>query len=381
MARKGRPKKTKIITYQSEETKALMGIFSLILAALFFMSYFVEASAFVLIQKYFGQVTFVFGIFLANLGLYFFRTKWPMARPGALIGQVLLFLSLAALLHTFSSKKDALEAAERGELGGMIGYFLSWEVLIEYFTKSVTIILMLVIFVVSLPLSVAVSLIEFVKLIINGVKWLFGGMRSKKTEDGQEQAVEQNQMDGTRMFGDFGSGNLKLGEHAASPDHKVEPINDPDFARGEINHTHGKGDDSGPKVQIKEDEGKEGAFVNEELQYPDWKLPPTDLLNPPVKKKPTQDNIKQNADVIEQTLQSFGVKAQVVDVLIGPTVTQYALNIALGTKVSKIANLRNDLALALATSANALRIEAPIPGTSYVGIEVPNSERETIVIK
>jgi len=136
-----------------------------------------------------------------------------------------------------------------------------------------------------------------------------------------------------------------------------------------------------PKVAVKEVSAGEGAFANEELQYPNWKLPPTDLLNPYTKFKPLQEDIKKNADIIEQTLQSFGVKANVVDVLIGPTVTQYALDIALGTKVSKIQNLSNDLALALAVPSNAIRIEAPIPGTSYVGVEVPNENRQFINIR
>jgi S-DNA-T family DNA segregation ATPase FtsK/SpoIIIE len=108
-------------------------------------------------------------------------------------------------------------------------------------------------------------------------------------------------------------------------------------------------------------------------------LPQLDLFNAVKKKKVSQENISRNADTIEQTLKSFGIKAEVVDVLIGPSVTQYALDLALGIKVSKITNLTNNLALALATQS--IRLETPIPGTSYIGIEVPNTDRETVFLK
>ncbi|MBN1915734.1 DNA translocase FtsK 4TM domain-containing protein [Candidatus Dojkabacteria bacterium] len=383
MARRGR-KRTKTITYQSEETKSLAGLLCLILASLFFLSYFVEAPAFELIGKLFGQITFLAGIFLINLGLYFLCVDWAMAKKSSLFGQIILLFSLAILLHTtFTSKRDALDLAEKGGLGGLVGYTLAWKFFIEYFTRSVTIVLMAVIVLISTLFTLTISIKRFIDHIGKGFKWMSGGLYLKKENtkgikpDATGNVIQPSEP--AKMFGDFGAGKMLSAEENKSENMKLE--NNPDFVRGEISHEHKKEDGmTQPKVEIKEDK-KEGAFVNEELQYPEWKLPPIALLNPPVNKKISQDNIKQNADIIEQTLQSFGVKAQVVDVLIGPTVTQYALNIALGTKVSKIANLKNDLALALATSSNAIRIEAPITGTSYVGIEVPNSERETIVVK
>jgi S-DNA-T family DNA segregation ATPase FtsK/SpoIIIE len=110
-------------------------------------------------------------------------------------------------------------------------------------------------------------------------------------------------------------------------------------------------------------------------------LPPVELLNPFKKQKHSQDNIKHNCDVIERTLESFGIRAKVVDVLIGPSVTQFALDLTLGIKVSKIVNLTKDLALSLAIPANSIRLETPIAGTTYIGIEVPNEFRETVYLK
>ncbi len=87
-------------------------------------------------------------------------------------------------------------------------------------------------------------------------------------------------------------------------------------------------------------------------------------------KKPLAGDIKANANIIKRTLESFGIEVEMCEVNVGPTVTQYTLKPAEGVKLSSITALQNNLALALA--AHPLRIEAPIPGKSLVGIEVPN---------
>ncbi len=96
-------------------------------------------------------------------------------------------------------------------------------------------------------------------------------------------------------------------------------------------------------------------------------------------KKMSEEEVKENSELLEQTLSSFGVKATVMNVTQGPTVTRYELQPGIGVKVSKIVGLTDDLALNLA--AQGIRIEAPIPGKSAVGIEVPNLERESIYFR
>lgn len=98
-------------------------------------------------------------------------------------------------------------------------------------------------------------------------------------------------------------------------------------------------------------------------------LPPLDLLEDD-KGTPSSGDIKANSNIIKRTLQNFGMEVEMMEVNIGPSVTQYTLKPAEGVKLSKITSLQNDLALALA--AHPLRIEAPIPGRSLVGIEMPN---------
>lgn len=112
-----------------------------------------------------------------------------------------------------------------------------------------------------------------------------------------------------------------------------------------------------------------------------WEYPPLSLLSDVPGQKADRGDIKKIASTIEQTLISFGITARVVEVNLGPAVTQYALEIALGTKVSKITSLANDLALATEAPTGQIRIEAPIPGRNLVGIEIPNRSLEIVTLK
>ncbi len=106
-----------------------------------------------------------------------------------------------------------------------------------------------------------------------------------------------------------------------------------------------------------------------------YEYPPTDLLNKS-SGKPSVGDIKANANLIKRTLLNFGIDVEMDEVSIGPTVTRYALKPAEGIKLSRIVALKPDLALALA--AHPIRIEAPIPGKSLVGIEIPNRIKSSV---
>ncbi|WP_204123050.1 DNA translocase FtsK [Lacticaseibacillus mingshuiensis] len=110
----------------------------------------------------------------------------------------------------------------------------------------------------------------------------------------------------------------------------------------------------------------------------DYILPPLDLLTQPAAADQTADYqmIKRNRTKLKQTFESFGVDVTVKSATLGPSITQYEIQPAVGVKVSKIVNLADDLALALA--AKDIRIEAPIPGKSLIGIEVPNQQVATV---
>lgn len=134
---------------------------------------------------------------------------------------------------------------------------------------------------------------------------------------------------------------------------------------------------SGPATQ----ELTEELVTNIPGQHRVWQYPPVSLLTDSIGGKAERGDIKQHAAGIERTLESFGITARVVEVNLGPTVTQYALEVGLGTKLSKITALDRDLALALAAPTGQIRIEAPIPGRSLVGIELPNRSPEFVPLK
>ncbi len=110
----------------------------------------------------------------------------------------------------------------------------------------------------------------------------------------------------------------------------------------------------------------------------DWKLPPFDLLEDSTN---TVDsgNIEVNVSIIQKTLADFGIEVEMGEVNVGPTVTQYTLRPATGVKLSQIAGLQNDLALAL--SAHSIRMELPIPGKALVGIEIPNVSKAIVRLR
>jgi len=112
-----------------------------------------------------------------------------------------------------------------------------------------------------------------------------------------------------------------------------------------------------------------------------WRYPTMDLLGDMSGGKAERGDIKGNAATIEKTLESFGITANVVEVNLGPAVTQYAIEVALGTKLSKITSLERDLALALSAPTGTIRIEAPIPGRNLVGIELPNRSAEFVPLR
>jgi S-DNA-T family DNA segregation ATPase FtsK/SpoIIIE len=122
------------------------------------------------------------------------------------------------------------------------------------------------------------------------------------------------------------------------------------------------------------------AEPEDELPQIDWQLPPLSLLDSvTARRERMQDEIKRNVKLIEATLETFGVNTKVIGVNPGPAVTQYEVQPGPGVQVKKITALQHDLELALA--AAPLRIEAPIPGKSAVGIEVPNRSASLVTIR
>ena len=138
-------------------------------------------------------------------------------------------------------------------------------------------------------------------------------------------------------------------------------------------------DDNKPDEKIVEELNEANDKANEIIEY---EYPSVDLLTPPKANKNThdiEDELKRNSKKLVDTLKSFGVSAKVVEISMGPTVTRYELTPDAGVKVSKIVGLSKDIALNLA--AKSVRIEAPIPGKSAVGIELANKVTNIVTLR
>ena len=134
--------------------------------------------------------------------------------------------------------------------------------------------------------------------------------------------------------------------------------------------------------EVKEDKSKEILTLEHALTVEDenYEFPPVEFLTPgKAATKMGKKAVTDTANKLQKTLYSFGVSAKVENVSVGPTITRYELKPAEGVRVSKIANLADDIALSLA--AETIRIEAPIPGKQAVGIEIPNKEKEVVHLR
>lgn len=159
--------------------------------------------------------------------------------------------------------------------------------------------------------------------------------------------------------------NLDRSDFKSADDYNQDIRNKPKLS--EIINGHTENDSKG--IDIKD------------IDDSNYQLPPIGLLSDVARsdQKDEFKNIDHNTTVLKKTLNSFGVDAEIKNVNLGPSVTEYELHPAIGVKVSKIVNLADDLALALA--AKDIRIEAPIPGKSLIGIEVPNKKVAMVSFK
>lgn len=175
---------------------------------------------------------------------------------------------------------------------------------------------------------------------------------------------------------DFKPAKEQMAE-AAAKDPKLEEL----ISKAMVDQANSKKIEKAEMKVIADEEQKRITEIMDDLDSIPYVFPPTTLLE---SRKSTNDEditeeLRKNADILTNTLQSFGVSARVIDINRGPAVTRYELQPGAGVKVSKIASLSDDLALNLA--AKGVRIEAPIPGKAAVGIEVPNKNRDIVNIR
>ncbi len=222
--------------------------------------------------------------------------------------------------------------------------------------------------------AVLVGVWYLVRLVGRGIKLLFGlasGAYQRKRESVTEPEKDEKPQPRT------------LAVRVAS---NVAPAGD--AANGDTGQIDSAMSDA-VAVPIATATAVEGEPANADLAEADaadapprWQLPPPELLTPAASTEDAQEateEIEQRALIIEEALRSFKVVAEVAEAIRGPAVTQYRLTLGQGVKVSRVVNLANDLALALA--ATSVRIEAPVPGFPFVGIEIPNQNTTIVTMR
>lgn len=319
--------------YLREETvRAIVAVGFFVLAVFLLMSAFnkggfVGEKAFEIFTYLFGIGYYLIPTIFFILCVSFFRTLHKRLALTHSIGGILFFVSSLSLVNISLPGR-----------GGVVGGFIS-EPLVGMFDTYATVLILIALSVVS------ILVIFDAPLRFTFITSLF---KKKEIEEGDEE--------------DAGPELLITNPPEAEKPVKEVPQNT----------------ESEPGVlkKLLGDEKKDEFGISPLLlNGKDFIPPPLSLLEKD-KGKPGVGDIKANSNIIKRTLQNFGINVEMDEISIGPSITRYALKPAEGIKLSRIVGLQNDLSLALA--AHPIRIEAPIPGKSLVGIEIPNSTKTTV---
>lgn len=291
--------------------------------------------------NFFGFFSFLIPIVCVLVALFILQMKNNLSRPNISIGFIVFTISVLGLFQS-----------------GLVGHDLFFY--LSSLTGSVLAVLIFALgifigFVVCMNLSfteIGTFLFEFIKNAGGGLGK--AAVPLLKTKD--KFATDMREMKIKGLDDDVKISEAKI--ETVTPAKSAAPTNTP--KKGDL---------------------PEEMILNKPLEMGMWEYPPFSLLTENKDRKRDTGDVKRIAATIESTLQSFGVKAQVAEINVGPSVTQYAMRIPLGTKLSRITTLSNDLALATEAPGGQIRIEAPIPGRNLVGIEIPNKSLEFVALR
>lgn len=342
---------------------------------------FVGRGFFALAEMFVGLLSYVLLAGSVILGGYMvIRRKMPHLFSKRLVGIYLIVLGFLTYIHMYfiihnlganasvvsSTWKLVLENLFRPNQvgfvgGGMIGAAITS---ITYFLldRLGTNLIAVLLIIYGFSLVSGISIRQFFSKIAEFVRYLF--MEGKvATEKGKEVKAKRDKKKAEKIVD-------------VEPDEVIdviEPLQEEKTPPIISNFSSKVEQEKAPvEEKISQKEQDLEMFQQESFENEIYQLPPVDILAPAkvTDQSKEYDQIKVNAKKLEDTFESFGVKAKITQVHLGPAVTKYEVQPSVGVKVSKIVSLSDDIALALA--AKDIRIEAPIPGKSAIGIEVAN---------
>jgi len=332
---------------RDETRNSIIGISFIILALLLLMA--AVGSGGYLGGKIYEFIHFLFGIgyyilptLFILLSVNFFRAKEQSIGGAALIAGPFFILSALGLL-ALASRVDLTLG-----LGGFVGYYVM-SPLAFLFAPALTAIILSAVFVIAI-------LILFDTPLHLGFILSFLKLFKPKTRE------EYPEIEGDEV--------KEIPEEEPLPAPVEAPLPEPEVKEEKPSLLSKvlKGDKKSKEEEIT-------PFQFNSTLHTEYTPPPLSLLAND-KGKPGYGDIKSNSNIIKRTFQNFGIHVEMDEISVGPSITRYALKPAEGIRLSKITTLQHDLELALA--AAPIRIEAPIPGKSLVGIEIPNTVKSTV---
>jgi S-DNA-T family DNA segregation ATPase FtsK/SpoIIIE len=357
-------KRKENITIHSDETKIVIGVLIAIFGISLSIAPFFDSLIFRYATDALGFSSLFFGLTFIYLSFRFFSRNELLTSIRIQSGLLLFSISFSIFLLFWTPIELLNQKTDFSTSGGLLGFNIHISLLASL-GRFVEFLILLFLLILSISLLTNIKLVQ----IRDFLSSLFEGKQENITKyKGELNVSNTNDYKGLNSEEELDDKKSFLGSLFSSNDRKEDtslPEELSDVAPLEEEITF-------KENPVTENSNSEGNTIDNAPKYLNWQLPSPDLLQDSIVKPQNKEIYKKNALVIQSTLASFGVQAKVVEVLIGPTVVQYALSMAVGIKVSKIQNLADDLALALAAPASSVRIEAPIPGTSLVGIEVPN---------
>jgi len=353
--------------------RGVVAIFLFLLAILFVLGFLSEAKIVEagILGKFlnslagwmFGVGKYLSPIVLIAGGIILLFRKETLFYVSKLLGLAVAFMSTLGIIHILAYDVDKmLKVAKAGSGGGFIGYglaFIFWKLAGRVGGAIILIALVLV----GVTVAFNFSIVQFFKKFI----------REKSEHGEQENEQENSNAESEAENGEIEEDHL-LEVEDVKLSQKTEFVQDPNEETEKpdpMEEILKKAVAWKPKDEKKKSKKKTQNYA-EQLE---WELPPISLLDCSTEKAQGGD-VEKNAKIIQDTLLTFGVEVELGEIKTGPTVTQYSFRPAVGVKLSRITTLSNELALRLA--ARQVRIEAPIPGRSLVGIEVPNKKNATI---
>lgn len=360
----------------SETKRGILAIFCFVLfivTILSFLNLAGKAGQFVsqILKTLFGWTSLIPPFILILFIWFLFQSeKYPL-KFSRLLGLVLSILSLAALSQWVYSQKTGIYQITLGQGGGYLGFFL-YRPLKQIMDPWASLVVLLAFFLVSLLLIFETSLEKIIPFLF----W------SRKSESEKKSEAIQRPKYFTQFWCKYRIGLINILKYPFkvlnSLFKKTEAEEKISFTKTEIDREETKFEEESEKI-LKPTKPLEQLKIFSQTEIHQRKINlPLELLSEK-SSLPTSGDIRANKMIIQKTLENFNIPCEMGEVQVGPTVTQYTLKPTEGIRLSQIVSLNNDLALALAS--HPIRIEAPIPGKSLVGIEVPNQEVALIRLK